>query len=100
MEGCSPGGINPVRRRKSRSASLWGKPADAPGSAAARVHEAIVQAVGAALPELDLARDDAVAPPMGRTGRLLAMLAPGRLHGFLQRVPGGHHLALGRCPGG
>src|SRR5947209_16247320 len=54
---------------------LGRKPLDAPGSvhgrAFARVPQTVVQPVGAALPELDLARRDAIAAPVRRSrGRI------------------------------
>src|SRR5256884_7833370 len=57
-------------------ASLGRKPLDPPGTvhglACARIEQTVVQPVGAALPELDLARQDAIAAPVRRPRRRIA----------------------------
>src|SRR2546426_3994305 len=59
-------------------AALGGKPLHRPARAGARIEQPVVQAVGAALPELDLSGNDAIAAPVRRPRRRVAV-APARL---------------------
>src|SRR5438445_6757291 len=97
--------LNPASARsriasRLREASLGRKPLDSPAAAAKRIKQAVVQPVGAALPELDALRNHAVAAPVRRPGRALAMAPAGLFHGGLQRGAARHALALRRGPGG
>src|SRR5205809_1131676 len=83
-----------------REASLGRKPLDSPAAASKRIKQAVVQPVGAALPELDALRHHAVAAPMRRPKGALAMAFTGFFHGGLQRGAVRHALALRRGPGG
>src|SRR6188474_1845123 len=61
----------PIERRRiaSRGLLLGRKPLDLPLAAGAAIEQPVVQPVGAALPELDLARRHAVAAPVRRARR-------------------------------
>src|SRR5437588_9548581 len=96
--------LNPASARsrlasRRREASLGRKPLESPAAASSRIKQAVVQPVGAALPELDALRRHAVAAPVRRPGRALAMALTGFLHGGLERGAVGHALALRRGPG-
>src|SRR5438309_4315427 len=96
--------LNPASARsriasRLREASLGRKPLDSP-AAAKRIKQAVVQPVGAALPELDALRNHAVAAPVRGPKGALAMAFTGFLHGGLQRGAVRHALALRRGPGG
>src|SRR5689334_4828336 len=78
-----------------RGPSLRREALDHPALALAAIAEAVVQPAGAALPELDPLRHDAVAAPVvGEGDRSVAveLLQPGELD--LQRLPVGDDLAL------
>src|SRR2546425_12568551 len=97
--------LNPASARSRiasglREASLGRKPLDSPAAAAKRIKQAVVQPVGAALPELDALRNHAVAAPVRGPKGALAMASTGFLHGGLQRGAVRHALALRRGPGG
>src|SRR3989442_8638821 len=97
--------LNPASARsrtasRLREASLGRKPLDSPAAAAKRIKQAVVQPVGAALPELDALRNHAVAAPVRGPKGPLAMASTGFLHGGLQRGAVRHALALRRGPGG
>src|SRR5882672_1129212 len=84
------------RRIASRAcdAALGRKPLDPPATGVAGIEQPVVQPVGAALPELDRLRHDAVASPVGRARWALAV-APARLfHRFFEDFSGGHGCAL------
>src|SRR5207237_4075850 len=85
-------------------ASLGRKPLDAPGTvhaaAGARIEQAVVQAIRASLPELDLARRYAIAAPVRRARRRIAVAAARLGHRGLQRSTRRNALALRRGPGG
>src|SRR5918992_1243648 len=71
---CEMPALNPARAR-SRIASrdLGGKPLDLPAGAFARIEQAIVQPVGAALPEFHALRNDSITAPVRRARRLVAV---------------------------
>src|SRR3989449_9068858 len=97
--------LNPASARsriasRLREASLGRKPLDSPAASASRIKQAVVQPVGAALPELDALRNHAVAAPVRGPKGALAMAFTGFLHGGLQRGAVRHALALRRGPGG
>src|SRR5436309_11383022 len=76
--GCTRSGTpSPAWRRNSPSAGSGRKAHDAPVAALAGIDEAVMQPVGAALPELDLGRQHPVAAPVWRSGRRVAVLLPG-----------------------
>src|SRR5690348_16486659 len=80
-------------------ASLGRKPLDPPAPPGARIEQPVVQPVGAPLPELDLGREQAVAAPVGRARRRLAVGALRLGRRALQDLPVGDALALWRGPG-
>src|SRR5204862_4345473 len=91
---------SPARCRKSAmSASLGCKALDAPGTAVARIEQAVVQPVGASLPELDCVRRYAVAAPVRRARRRVAITAARLFQGALERSSVRNALALSRGPG-
>src|SRR5438105_2324523 len=81
-------------------ASLGRKPLDFPAGALPAVKQAVVQPVGASLPEFDRLRHHTVATPVWRPRRRIAIAAARFLHGELQGSPIGNALALRRRPGG
>src|SRR6266480_1378712 len=96
--------LNPASARsriasRLREASLGRKPLDSPAASASRIKQAVVQPVGAALPELDALRNHAVAAPVRGPKGALAVAPTGFLHGSLQRGAVRHALALRRGPG-
>src|SRR6266513_707046 len=100
MPALNPAGARSTIASRRREASLGRKPLDSPGAASSsRIKQAVVQPVGAALPELDALRRHAVAAPVRRPGRALAMALTGFFHGDLQRGAVWHALALRRGPG-
>ena len=75
-----------------------GEPLGAPAVALARVQDALVQPVRAALPELDRVGPQQVAAPVGRP-RDLARIARAELdHALLERLVVRQHAALGAMP--
>src|SRR5438876_780412 len=91
--------LNPASARsriasRLREASLGRKPLDSPAASASRIKQAVVQPVGATLPELDALRNHAVAAPVRGPKGALAMAFTGFLHGGLQRGALRHALAL------
>src|SRR4051794_40713089 len=86
-------------RRKPRTGS-GSEALNAPAAAFAPVEEPVVQPVGASLPELDLRRNEAIAAPVRRSGRLLRVFLFHLGHRFFQYLPVGDLFALGRCPRG
>src|SRR6266545_6032869 len=100
--------LNPAsasRRIASRAcdASLGRKPLDAPGTvhaaAFACVQQPVVQPVGAALPEFDRLRHDAVAAPVRWPRRALAVALARLFHRFFENFPGRYGFALLGSPG-
>src|SRR2546422_456419 len=94
--------LNPASARsriasRLREASLGRKPLDSPAAAAKRIKQAVVQPVGAALPELDALRNHAVAAPVRGPKGVLAMAFTGFLHGGLQRGLSGAPAARRLC---
>src|SRR5262245_27200220 len=89
--------------RRNRSTGSGSEALNRPASGAsgaARVAQPVVQPVGAALPEFDRQRHDAVAAPVRRARRVVGIALAYALHGGLERTAGGHRLALRRRPGG
>src|SRR3954467_7319640 len=84
--GVSAGPHSPVRLSSARISG--GKPLDLPARAARGIEEAVVQAVGAALPEFETPRHDAVAAPMRRPRRRIAVALPRLLHCILEHLAG------------
>src|SRR5437660_10441033 len=79
--GTRSGAPGPARSRKVLRVALGGKAHNAPGVAVARIEQPVMQPVGAALPELELGRQHAIAAPVRRPWRRIAV-APARLcHG-------------------
>src|SRR5437879_5619755 len=99
MPALSPASARSRIASRRREASLGRKPLDSPAAAASRVKQAVVQPVGAALPELHALRHHAVAAPVRRPKGALAMARTGFFHGGLQRGAVRHALALRRGPG-
>src|SRR3954471_13545084 len=94
---------NPPAGRRgiaSRARDVGRKPLDLPRPAGPAVEEAVVQPVGAALPELDLHGRQAVAAPVRRTRRRVAVARFHLGHRVLQYGTRGDRLALRRRPGG
>src|SRR4051812_23211900 len=85
---------------RAREASLGRKPLDPPAAARPRIDKAVVQPVGASLPEFNFVRNHAIAPPLRRTGRFLAVAAFRIFERLLQDGAVLHSLALRRSPGG
>src|SRR2546428_5266900 len=81
-------------------ASLGRKPLDLPPAAAPGIEQPVMQPVGAALPELDLARQDAIAAPVRRPRRRIAVALARVFHRPLERSTVRNALALRRRPGG
>src|SRR5438874_12060595 len=81
-------------------ASLGRKPLDLPGRAVPDIKQTVVQPVGAALPELDRATQDAIAAPVRRPRRRIAMALARLFHRPLERSTVRNALALRRGPGG
>src|SRR5258706_6806398 len=85
-------------------ASLGRKPVDLPPASAAAsiplVEQAVVQAIRASLPELDLARRYAITAPVRRARRRIAVAAARLRHRRLERSTRRNALALRRGPGG
>src|SRR6185312_4308201 len=96
--GVSAGPHSPARLRRARISG--GKPLDLPAGAARGIEEAVVQPIGAPLPELKAPRQDAVAAPVRRTRRRVAMASPRFLHRILKHLAGGDAGALRRSPRG
>src|SRR5512145_252597 len=79
-DGVSPCETSPARRSRARTGS--GREAfNRPRAAGAAVAQPVVQAVAAALPELDFVRLDPVAAPVRRPRGPLAVALPGGFHG-------------------
>src|SRR5438128_6468910 len=98
---CEIPALNPASARSwMASRDLGGKPLDLPAGALAREEEAVVQAVGASLPELDALGDHAVAAPLRRARRFVTVLFSHLLHRRFEDCSGGNPLALLRCPRG
>src|SRR6266404_1634883 len=93
------GAPRPARPRKSASARSGRKAHDAPVAALAGIDEAVMQPVGATLPELKLRRQHPVPAPVGGARRRVAIALPCGCHGFFQEFPGRNVLALRRGPG-
>src|SRR3954467_9128506 len=75
----------PIARRRmaSRLPELLGrKPLDLPVTAGFAIQQPVMQPVGASLPELDLARRQAVAAPVRRARRRLSVLRLRLRHGL------------------
>src|SRR5690348_14742761 len=81
-------------------ASLGRKPLDPPAPPGARVEQPVVQPVGAPLPELDLGGNQALAAPVRRARRRLAVAAFCLRRGVLEERPAGDARGLGGGPGG
>src|SRR5438105_2940062 len=79
-------------------ASSRREPRDRPSAARARVGDAIVQPAHAALPELEVVGDEAIAAPVRRARRRLAVLLPQRLPAFFEPAAALDRLALRRGP--
>src|SRR5688572_16090612 len=95
--------LNPASASKRiafRGDPLGRKALDPPSGAGTRVEQPIVQPVGAALPEFDLPRDDAITAPMRGAGRVVAETPAHLLHFLFQDFPRRNRLALRRGPGG
>src|SRR5216683_2214015 len=91
-----PASANRKIASRACDASLGRKPLDPPATPVAGIE----QPVGAALPELDRLRQDAVAAPVRRPRRALAV-APARFfHRLFEHFPGRHGFALLGSPGG
>src|SRR5437867_1969071 len=81
-------------------ASLGRKPFYLPGRPGSYIEQTVVQPVGAALPELDLARHDAIAAPLRRPRRRIAIALARLFHRPLECSTVRNALALRRGPGG
>src|SRR5207247_5076182 len=81
-------------------ASLGRKPLDLPGRPVSHIEQTVVQPVGPALPELDLARLDTIAAPVRRPRRRIAIALARHFHRPLERSTVRNALALRRGPGG
>src|SRR5437764_12400696 len=88
-----------IASRLARGA-LGRKPLDRPALAGAPIAQAVVQPVGASLPELELAREHAVPAPMRRARRGIAVAAARLFHGPLEDGAIRHFVALRRRPCG
>src|SRR5688500_1664803 len=92
---CEIPALNPARARSwIASRDLGRKPLDLPALAVLRIAQPVVQAVGASLPELDPLRNHAVAAPMRRTRRFIAVAPFGFFHQLFELAAGSHRLAL------
>src|SRR5437867_4288523 len=81
-------------------ASLGRKPLDLPGRPVSHIEQTVVQPVGAALPELDLARRDAIAAPVRRSRGRIAVALAYFFHRPLECSTVRNALALRRGPRG
>src|SRR5687767_1870690 len=85
--------LNPARARSwIASRDLGRKPLDLPALAFTRIQQPVVQAVGASLPELDPLRNDAVATPVRRARRFVAVALFCFLHQLLELPAGSDRL--------
>src|SRR5687768_7491566 len=82
------------------SRGLGGKPLDPPAVARAAIEQPVVQAVGAPLPELDRVRHHAIAAPVRRARRVIAMAILFLQRFAFQLLPRGNPFALRGGPGG
>src|SRR5947207_10182732 len=93
----------PMARRRMASPvpdPLGRKPFDLPVVARPDIEQAVVQPIGAALPELDLARQHAVAAPVRRPRRRVAVERLCLRHRLLEHRARRHGFALLGGPGG
>src|SRR5687767_8928450 len=90
---CAP--ASPCLRRKA-STSSGSEALNGPAVADAAVEQPVVQPVLAALPELDLRGDHAIAAPVRRAGRVLTELLCYFLHFRFKKLPARNHRALRR----
>src|SRR5438128_2433595 len=98
---CEMPALNPASARSwMASRDLGGKPLDLPAGALAREEKAIVQAVGAPLPELDALGDHAIAAPLRRARWFVAIALFNLIHLLLEEFAGGDGFTLCGCPGG
>src|SRR5258705_6156498 len=77
-------------------AALGRKPPYRPTGVAAPIEQAVMQPVGAPLPELDRVRLHAIAPPVRRPRRRIAVALARFFHGPFERSTVGHGVALRR----
>src|SRR5262245_50643327 len=87
--GVSPARASPARCTNSSTAPLGCKPLDLPARLASHIEQPVMQPVGAALPELDRARQQAVAAPLRRPGRVVAVTLAGLVHRLLEHLTRG-----------
>src|SRR5438874_461474 len=90
---------SPAPPRK-RSSSLGGKALEAPAVGLTRIEQAIVQPVGAPLPEFETLGPEAITAPVCGARRCVAMASARRFHGALERSAIRNALALRRGPCG
>src|SRR4051812_42607960 len=99
--GVSSGAASRVSRRNRSTGSgseALNRPACSCRRLFALVHQAVVQAVGPALPELDRLRHDPISAPMRRSRRIVRIASARFLHGILEMSPRGDCFALRRRP--
>src|SRR5262245_53687312 len=84
--GASAGPAMPAPRSSARAAS-GSESLNRPGAARGAVEQAVVQPVGAPLPELDGLRRDAVTAPVGRARGVVAVAPRCRERGVLEEFP-------------
>src|SRR5688572_3951050 len=96
----STGLVSSPASRSRRIAASGRESLSGPKVALTTVAQAVMQAIGAALPELHRLRHQTIPAPVRRARRLVPMLATRLFHRVFEDSPRGDGCALRRCPGG